>query len=231
MIAPMRRGAAPPPTCLRRLAALAACACAPAFGAGGHFAVDDAKILGRGECGAESWFTHSSEERVLHAGLNCRLGPFEVGGAADHSRGDGSATHWNLEAKWARDVTETFALGFDLQPGWQARARPRYDATLFAALATWTPRLDLAVHANLGRDFVRGGADLPRGGLAVEWSPATHWWLVAERYLEQRTHFARAGLRWEAGHGWSLDFSRAQRVAGPAPSNWTLGVNIDVDGD
>ena len=37
----------------------------------------------------------------------------------------------------------------------------------------------------------------------------------------------RAGVRWQAGEAWSIDFSRAQRLAGPAASNWTLGVNVE----
>ena len=93
-------------------------------------------------------------------------------------------------------------------------------------MATWTPRTDLALHANLGRDVVHRGADTARGGVAAEWAPADRWWLLAERYLEQGTHFLRGGVRWAAGRTWSLDFSRAQRLAGPGSSTWTFGLTL-----
>jgi hypothetical protein len=57
----------------------------------------------------------------------------------------------------------------------------------------------------------------------VEWLPAKQWSLLAERYLEQDTHFLRAAVRWLGGENWSVDFSRAQRLAGPGPSAWTVG--------
>ena len=35
--------------------------------------------------------------------------------------------------------------------------------------------------------------------------------------------FVRGGARWAFIEGWSVDLSRAQRLSGPAASNWTLG--------
>jgi hypothetical protein len=214
----------------RRAAAIAAAvvllAGAQAHAAGGHHAVDDAAILGRGECEAESWFTGAREgERALHAGAACRAGPIELGVAGEYARGGGaSETAWALEAKWAREVVDDVSLGLSVQPQLHPRQRPRYAATALLALATWTPREDLALHVNAGRDVVHQGADTARGGFAAEWAPADRWWLVAERYVEERTHFLRAGVRWAAGRQWSLDLSRAHRLSGPGPSNWTFGV-------
>jgi hypothetical protein len=214
-----------------RCAALAAAALAlamPTFAAGGHFAVDDASLLEPGQCGAESWVSRDTGgDRSLRAGAACRVGAFELGAAGEHARGGGSETRWNLEAKWARPLSERFAIGFDVQPARQAHARPHYEGTSVAALATWRARPELAVHANLGRDLLRGAPDQPRAGIAVEWSPGGPWSWTGERYLEEETHFVRAGVRWQAGEAWSIDFSRAQRLAGPAASNWTLGVNVE----
>lgn len=197
-----------------------------AHAAGGHHAVDDAALLATGQCEAEAWFSHArGAGHLLHAGGSCRVGPVQLGGASEHVRSSGfpSETAWGLEAKWAQALGERFAVGALLQPAWQAHVRPRYQGVALIGLATWTPREDLAVHLNLGRDFVHGDRDRNRGGIALEWSPVARWTLLAERYLEQDTHLARAGVRWQAGESWSVDFSRAQRISGPGPSTWTLG--------
>lgn len=215
------------------LALLAACGALTAQAAGGHHAVDDAAILPRGECEQESWYGRAQGgEQLLHAGVNCGAGPVELGGAGEHTRGgDTSATSWNVEVKWAREVADGLGVGLDLQPLWATRQRPRYAATRVAALATWNLTPALALHANAGHDFVRGDRDLPNGGIAAEWSPIARWSFVLERFLDTRTHFARTGARWAAGRKWTMDLSYARRLAGPAPSFWTLGVTIGLGND
>ena len=216
------------------LAAVALCACTAAGAAGGHHAVDDAAILPRGECGQESWFTRAGDgERLVHAGVNCRVGPVELGAAGAHARGgeDGSATEWGLEVKWAHELADGFSVGLAAQPAWLAHRSPRYAGTRLAALATWNLHPQWALHANAGRDFLRGERDLPNGGIAAEWTPVPRWSFVAERYREFETQFLRAGARWAAGRQWTLDLSRAQRLSGPVPSLWTLGITIDIDDD
>jgi hypothetical protein len=205
-----------------------ACACAAAHAAGGHHAVDDATILEPGRCEQESWVSgYRGGGQLLHAGANCGVGPVEFGGAGDYARGDGaSATQWNLEFKWARPVADGFALGLDLQPVWAARQHPRYAATRLNALATWNAAEGLDLHFNAGRDWLRGDRELPRGGVAAEWAPIPRWSFVAERYLDTQTHYARAGARFAGGKNWTVDGSYAQRLSGPLPSYWTLGLTI-----
>lgn len=212
---------------------LALLACGPALAAGGHHGVDDASTLDSGQCELETWASRArGGDRLLHAGANCGVGPVEIGIAGEHGRGGGSSqTQWNLEAKWATAVGENFRVGLDLQPVWQAHARPRHAATRLSALATWTPRQDLAFHLNLGRDFMRGAADLPHHGVAAEWSPAEGWWLTAERFLEQGGHFARIGARWSVAPAWTVDLSRVQRISGAGASNWTLGLSFAFGAD
>jgi hypothetical protein len=118
-----------------------------------------------------------------------------------------------------------------VQPLWTAHRRPRQAATRSAALATWSAAPAWTLHANAGRDVLRGERDLANGGVALEWAPAPGWSLVAERYLEAETHFVRAGARWAAGRQWSLDLSHACRIAGPVPSSWTLGLTIGFGED
>lgn len=218
----------------RAAAAIAACcACSAACAAGGHHAVDDAAILPRGECEQESWFSRTRDgERLLHGGVSCRAGPVELGGAGEYARGDeASATAWNVEVKWAREIADGVSVGLDLQPVWAARQSPRHAATLFTALATWNVTPELALHANAGRQFLRNARDLPAGGIAAEWAPIPRWSFVLERYLDTETHFLRGGARWAAGRQWTVDFSYAQRLRGPLPSSWTVGLTFDLDDD
>lgn len=201
--------------------------------AGGHHAVDDADILPAGACEQQNWASREQGgARLLHAGGACGVGPVQLGAAVEYAREQGgSATAWGLELKWAQALTQSLSLGLVTQPTWQARVRPRYQGMSALALATWTPRDDLALHANAGRDLVNGGDDERRGGIAAEWMPVQGWWLTVERYREQETHFARAGVRWLAAEDWSVDLSRSLRLAGPAASNWTIGLGFRFNGD
>ncbi|WP_145897282.1 hypothetical protein [Caenimonas sedimenti] len=200
--------------------------CSPVFAAGGHHAVDDAAILEPGQCELEGWFTRArGGERVFHAGAGCRVGPLELGVAGEHARprGAGSESAWGLQAKWAQEVAKGFSVGLALSPVWAAHARPRYQGATLAGLATWVAHENVALHLNAGRDFVHRGDDENRYGVSAEWTGISGWSLVAERYKESQTHFARVGARWLAGENWSVDLSRAHRLTGPGVSNWTLG--------
>jgi hypothetical protein len=199
-----------------------------ALAAEGHHAVDNALLLEEGRCEVEAWGTRArGGERLLHAGANCRVGPVEVGVASEYVRLDGeSGTDWSVEAKWAMEVTEGFSIGAKIGPGWAAHVRPRYQGVAVAALATWEAREEIAVHLNLGRDFAHAARDQARYGAAVEWTPVRPWSLVAERYKEQDTHYARAGVRFFGGDDWSIDLSRAHRLAGPGVSQWTIGASF-----
>lgn len=198
--------------------------------AGGHHGVDDASILEPGTCELESWFTRASAgERLLHAGAGCRVGPVELGAAAESARDpSGHAMAYGLQVKWAAEIAPGLSGGFSLSPGWQAHVRPRYQGTTLAALLTWA-REDIALHANLGRDLVHGAPDENRSGVAAEWFPALGWSLMAERYVESATHFMRAGVRWAATEHLTVDLSRARRLRGAGSSNWTLGATWLID--
>jgi hypothetical protein len=218
----------------RSLAAMAlGCAGATAHAAGGHHGVDDAELLPQGACGQETWFSRARDgERLLHAGVGCGVGPIELDAAVEHARGDSaSATAWNLEVKWARAIAQGFSTGLDLQPVWLAHRSPRYTGARLAAMATWKPDPMLSLHFNAGSSIVRGDRDLPNGGLAAAWSPVARWSFVAERYLENETHFLRGGARWAAGRQWNVDLSYASRLSGRIPSFWTLGLAIAFGDD
>lgn len=211
-----------------RLAALALLA-APALAgaAGGHHAVDDATILDPGQCELESWYGRArAREDVLHLGPNCRLGPVEVGVAAERARGEGAyETLAGAQLKWATPLGDSaWRTGFSITPQWRHAGSTAYAGTTVMALLTWNASEQWTAHANFGRDLVRGGPGAARRGVSLEWAPHADWSFVAERYQEQRTQLARVGARWSVAPDWTVDFSRAQRLHGPLPSTWTVGL-------
>jgi len=196
-----------------------------AIAAGGHHAVDDAAITDPGGCKVETWWTAAHDsDRLLHAGGGCRVGPVELNAAGEHAHdAGGSQSTSSLQMKWATEVAPGFSAGLSLAASWQAHAQPRHQTDTLVTLFTWAVRDDLALHLNLGRDFNHADADQNRGGVSAEWRAQPNWSVVAERYLDGGTHFVRAGVRWAVSEGWNIDLSRAQRLRGPADSNWTVG--------
>jgi hypothetical protein len=193
--------------------------------AGGHHAVDDANIADPGTCKVESWLTSARDsERLLHAGGGCRVGPVELNGSTEYARADGgSQTGHTLQGKWATALRPGFSAGLSAWTSWQAHLRPRWQGSTVSTLFSWKPQDDLALHLNLGRDFVNSGPDQGRSGVSVEWAARPGWSIVGERYLADGTHFVRVGARRSVTESWTVDLSRAQRLSGPGASNWTLG--------
>jgi hypothetical protein len=207
----------------------AACACAGAQAAGGHFAVDDASLLEAG-CEQETWVSHFQRgTQLLHAGVNCRVGPIEFDGAGESSRSQGvGSTQWNLEAKWAHELDPSWSIGLDAQPFWSVQQDPHYVGTRSYAILTWKPDEHLQLNADAGRDWLRRDRDFARGGLSFEWQAFGAWTLVGERFVDTGTHYARLGTHWAGERGWSADLSYAQRLAGPARSSWSLGLTVPL---
>jgi hypothetical protein len=198
--------------------------CPPAFGAGGHHAVDDAALLPEGQCELESWFTREQGgPRLWHAGTGCRVGPVELGVATEHAHPGGpSETAWGVQLKWATEIAEGISLGASLAPAWQAHLRPRHQGSTLAALVSWAPTDAVALHLNLGRDLLHRAPDQARAGAAFEWTPSPGWTWMLERHVEERTHWLRTGLRWAVSEQWSVDASRANRLRGSGHT-WTFG--------
>ena len=199
--------------------------------AGGHHAVDDAEILEPGACKVDGWISRAKGgERLLHLGNGCRVGPVELEFAGEYARdGSNSQTGYGLQAKWAAEWLPGLRVGAALGASSQARARPRYQGAALVGLLTWAADENLALHLNLGRDFVHRGRDETRGGVAAEWTVRPGWSLLAERYREEASHFVRGGVRWLASESVTVDLSRAHRLAGEAPSSWTLGLSWQFD--
>ncbi len=212
------------------LAFAAACPL-PALAAGGHHAVDDAAILDAGFCKAEGWASRATDgTRGLHVGNGCRLGPVEMSIGFDRARGDeGTTRNAGLQLKWATEVAPGLSAGLSLAPGWSPGARPRERSTTLTGLLTGSVGETVRWHVNLGRALNNPGADETRGGISADWTFRPGWQVMAERYKQDGGHFARAGLRWQPADGWTLDLTRALRVAGAGAAATTLGFTFEFD--
>lgn len=213
---------------LAGMAAAAALLLAPhaTQAAGGHHAVDDAALLEPGQCELEGWAVRpQGGGRAWHAGAGCRVGPVELGLAAEHARAGGTGTtDWLPALKWATPLGGPVSVGFSLGPQWQAQARPRYQGTAAVGLLTWAAHERLAIHLNAGRALVHRGPDERLLGLSAEWTSPAGWSAVVERDIAGEAHHLRAGLRFAVAEQWSVDFSHAHRLRGPGASAWTFGV-------
>ncbi len=198
----------------------------PALAAGGHHAVDDAAIAEPGTCKVESWLSSEDKgEKLTHAGAGCRLGPIEATVSATYARlhEGGSATGYGLQGKWAVPIADGISAGLLVASAWQAHEHPAWTGGTVAGLLTWAPRDDLALHLNVGRDYVHRVENTDHSGVALEWSATPQCSFVAERFAQSQTRYLRAGARWAVTKSWSLDFSRAHRLSGRLDSIWTVG--------
>lgn len=201
-----------------------------AFAAGGHHAVDDAAMVDAGQCQFETWIdrdSHSSRS-LVHMGPACRVGPVELGLNLDsiHAADVGATTLVGPQVKWAHALTETLSAGVVLAASWQDRS-PDFVVGTVLLPVTWQVSESLALHANVGRDFRRGGEpDTSRAGAALEWAPRAAWSLVLERFRESDVDHWRAGLRHALSPSVSIDISRAK---GLPPWRRTCLVDVGLD--
>jgi hypothetical protein len=98
-------------------------------------------------------------------------------------------------------------------------------------LATFTPREDVALHLNLGRDFVRSGPDRNRSGIGAQWLFRPRWAALLERYALDETQFLRGSLRWDAGRSWSVEFGHVPPPARARAVTLGRGVSFELDDD
>jgi hypothetical protein len=180
----------------------------------------------RGQCEVEVTYDRDqSRVNGLETEVGCGVGPLQLGGEWEHVRErPSSKTTWALEAKWAHDINDKLKAGLFVRSQWQAHQQPRYDSTSLVALASYELRDNLDLHLNLGHEFVHCGSGQARSGIALEWRPRPGWGLLAERYVQEETHYVRAGVRWTAKEPWSVELGRAQRIAGPERSLWILSI-------
>lgn len=225
---PHARRPRPSTLCAAALALWAAGQAPQAEAAGGHHAVSPASTLEPGRCRVDAWATRAQDGgRALHASTECGWRGWDLGVGADREHEDGGhRTTGQLRAKWAQPLSDRWAVGLALRPGWRAG---EHAGTSAALLASWTPTDSFGVHANLGWRFVPGSGDGPRHGVSLDWRLRPAWTATVERFREDDGQFTRAGLRWHLSKDWRVDASHA-RSHGPAPSRWTIGLRHEWGG-
>lgn len=198
----------------------------PSHAAGGHHAVDDASILDAGQCQIETWAEQGRGYRLQHVGPACRLADVELGLNLDRNAPPGAATlrTAGLQLKWARELQPGLSWGVIWSATWQS-ASPRLAGQAVLLPLTWSPREDLSVHVNVGRDFHRSAPDHGRYGLALEWQPSPRWQGVVEHWDDGLRAHNRVGARHLVSEALSVDLSRAQPQGLAREAWWSLGLN------
>jgi len=196
--------------------------------AGGHHAVDDAAILDPGQCQLEAWAEQASDHRLQHLGQACRASGVEIGWNLDRSvdHAEPIARSMGLQLKWARDLQPGLGLGLGAvwAAGWQ-NGSPRFAGQTLLVPLSWSPRDDLVLHLNVGRDFRQDAPDVARQGVALEWHPAAPWQALVEWWRDALGPQRRVGLRYIVDDRVSVDLSRAQALDASRGAWWTLGLN------
>ena len=194
--------------------------------AGGHHAVDDASILQPGQCQLETWVEQSPGRQLQHAGPACHLVGLEFGLNLDrNSTRDERTTHSiGPQLKWARELQPGLSWGLVWTATWLNGA-PGDTVHSVLMPITWSPRSDLTVHVNAGRDFSRRAPSRNRHGIALEWQPTLQWQGIIERWNDGTQANNRIGLRLLCNDKISVDLSRARPQSARPEAWWSLGMN------
>ena len=120
-------------------------------------------------------------------------------------------------------IDDRLAVGLVASATWRV-ATPHYvGVSLYAPLSVRLAE-SLRANVNVGRDWLRRGASLARGGVALEWQATPAWVLVGERFRQAGGDFARVGAQWQASEAIGFDLSRTRGLGAAAASGWALGV-------
>ena len=200
--------------------------------AGGHHAVDDAAMLDVGKCKLEGWAERETggARTLHHLGTGCRVGPVELGLNLDKEKQTSSdaATSFSPQIKWACPLNDVLSVGVVASAKFNSQS-PRYASSSVVLPLSWRATDTLSAHVNWGRNFLRGGAGQPRGGVSLEWAPTSDVSLVAERFREAANNSTRLGARYALTPDVKLDISRARSLHAGGASWWTAGVIWEFD--
>ncbi|MCH7344301.1 hypothetical protein LZ017_13030 [Pelomonas sp. CA6] len=198
----------------------------PSQAAGGHHGIDDAALLEPGQCQLETWIEQGRQRQLQHLGPACHWLGLEWGLNLDRyaPRGNPVVRSAGLQLKWAQALRPGLSWGIVWAANWQSGS-PRFAGQSLLLPLSWTPREDLALHLNAGRDFNRGEPDRPRYGLALEWQPSARWQGLVEQWHDGQQTRRRVGLRHLIDASLSVDLSRAQALGATHDAWWSLGLN------
>lgn len=207
------------------LGAFAPCATA----AGGHYAVDSATILDRGECQVETWAAAwRGGAGSWHVGPACRVGAWELHLNFDGATEPGAPPSHAVapQAKWVTQLAPRLSAGISL--AWNT-TDGRYTSFQPVAVVTAQATRELHIHLNAGRDLPPGGGGRTIAGAAADWAASQRWSFVAERFNDTEGRAMRIGTRWQHDPHFSIDLSRSRALGDARGQWWTVGVNYAFD--
>ena len=200
--------------------------------AGGHHAVDDAAMLDVGKCKLEGWAERETggARTLHHLGTGCRVGPVELSLNLDKEKQtlSDAATSFGPQIKWAFPLNDVLSVGVAASAKFSSQS-PHYASSTVVLPLSWRATDTLSAHVNWGRNFLRGGAGQPRGGVSLEWAPTSDVSLVAERFREAANNSTRLGARYALTPDVKVDISRARSLHAGGLSWWTAGVIWEFD--
>ena len=193
----------------------------PAFGAGGHHAVDDATLVDEGFCQVETWREYEHGRTLLHEGPACRIGNTEVGLNFDQqgSRNGADRRGQGAQVKFATAFEGPLNVAVVL--GAYRWTDPDLSSVSLLVPVTWQITPSLAAHINWGRSWNRNSRDYAQEGLALEWTANAQWQLLAEWFSPGPASYRRAGIRYVINEAWAWDVSYATSRGVPW---WTTGL-------
>ncbi|WP_413623817.1 hypothetical protein [Luteibacter sp. Lutesp34] len=198
----------------------------PAFASGGSYLVDDASVVGAGQCQTESWLrAWSRGSDGAWAVPACGVGPVELALSLGRQQGlpglsASPALKWQLRNGDNSGVGVAVAANATYQNGRRVASQ---------AYASASFGLDdarrLMVNLNLGVDEKRGSSGHPLKGLGVEYAFDDRWSLLAERVWSRDAVTDQAGIRLTMGSV-SIDLVAGRERATDRSHWFNLGWNV-----
>lgn len=197
----------------------------PALASGGSYLVDDASVVGAGQCQVESWLrAWSKGSDGVWAVPACGIGPVELSLALSRQQGlpglsASPQLKWQLRNGDDSGVGVAVAANTTYQRG-RRTASQAYASTSFGLDDARRLMLDI----DLGVDQMRGRAAHALEGVGLAYAFDDRWSLLAERLWSHRAVSDQAGVRLTLGKA-SFDLV-AGRERAERRSHWlNLGWN------
>lgn len=199
---------------------------APVKASGGSYLVDDASVVGAGQCQLESWLrAWSKGSDGVWAVPACGIGPVELGLSLDRQQGEAGlglspAVKWQLRNGDDRGVGLAVVANATYQRGRYADSQA-YASTSFGLDDARQWMVDL----NLGVDRGRHGSAHALEGVGLTYAMNDRWSLLAERLWSHDSVSDQGGIRLTVGDS-SFDLVVGREMA-KLRSHWVnIGWNV-----
>lgn len=194
----------------------------------GQYTVEAPAMPDAGACEANAWFAHGTggDYRLATGTLQCGLGPVAATVELGRERLEREwSTILSGALMWAGELTPTVRGG--LQLVFDTDDAERLQQLRVNLPLAWSPRPDLDLVLNVGRELIRGTPDRNNVGIAIAWSVHPLWSLRLERARISGDRGTRYGVQRQLGQRWAIDLSRTHQHPWQGDrrlSWWTIGL-------